>query len=128
MVQALNPSNDVELTIYTTEPAWAVDEITTGEVWKTLKFLRRDLRLGNLQAKYDDFEWLENQLQNTQNLLSLRNGKLSPLAPVSLIRVIAPVELSHSRGGFLRRWFRTYNINSNEENEKKTSIWGKVFK
>lgn len=118
MVQAFTPSNDVELSIFTTETSWSTEEIETKPIddnfWKTLRFLKRDLRLGNLQAKYDDYEWLDNQVQLVQNILSLRDGYFDKIAPMALIRVVAAIELSQSRGGFLRQWFRTFNINSKE--------------
>ena len=127
-VQSFTPSNDVEFNIFTTEPAWATENIETGENWDTLKFLKRDLRLGNLNPKLYDTEWLENMVQLTQNLLSLRNGIFIGLAPMCLIKVVAPVELSHSHSGFFRRWARSYSFSNSDSEESKTGMWGKMFK
>jgi hypothetical protein len=134
-VQQFTPSNDVELSIFTTEPAWSTEEINTNiktskeEVyWNTLKFLKRDLRLGNLNPKRDDLEWCENQVQLTQNLLSLRKGRFSSLAPDAIIRVIGKIELSHSVNGMMRNWFRTFSINTKEEsNTAKGGLISNLF-
>ena len=148
-MQQLVPSNDTDLFIYTVDPAWSTEDINTDfeqplldengkqvldehgrpvmvfSFWHSLKFLKRDFRLGNLNAKYDDFEWMENRIQLAQNLLMLRDGAFKRLAPMALAPVIAIVELSQSRGGFVRNNFRTFSFKS--ENEEKSAAGGGFF-
>jgi hypothetical protein len=139
MVQVFNPSNDVELSIFTTEPAWSNEKIETKrertdkegsfvDMWNTFRFLKRDLRLGFLQAKFDDYEWLENRVQLGQNLLSMREGAFEELAPMALIPVVAKLELSQSRNGLLRREQRTFRVQSSEGEEvKNKGFLGRMF-
>ena len=148
-VQQLVPSNDADLFIYTVDPAWSTESINTDfeqplldasglpvldkagnpilvfSFWHSLNFLKRDFRLGNLNAKYDDFEWMENRVQLAQNLVMLRDGEFKRLAPMALAPVIAIVELSQSRGGFVRNNFRTFSFKS--ENEEKSRASGGFF-
>lgn len=148
-INQMNPSNDVDLFIYTTDPAWSTEHINTdfeqiltdeeGKVvkddngnpvvlfsfWNSLKFIKRDLRLGNIDPKFDDVEWMENRVQLAQNLLMFRNGSFKHLAPMAVAPVIAALELSQSRKGFLRKNFRTFSFKS--ESEDKTRAGGGFF-
>lgn len=148
-INQMNPSNDVDLFIYTTDPAWCTEDINTDfeqvlrdengkpvldregnpivvfSFWHSLRFIKRDLRLGNIDPRFDDIEWMENRIQLAQNLIMLRNGAFKHLAPMSIIPVIAIIELSQSRKGFLRKNFRTFSFKS--ESEDKTRASGGFF-
>ena len=148
-VQQFNPSTDTDLFIYTVDPAWSTESINTDfeqplldaagnpvldehrnpvlvfSFWHSLRFIKRDLRLGNIDPKIDAIEWMEMRVQLAQNLLMFRGGAFKRLAPMALAPVIAILELSQSRKGFVRKNFRTFSFKS--ENEDKSRASGGFF-
>lgn len=148
-VQQYAPANDTDLFIYSLDPAWSTEHINTDfeqpltdaegnfvkdasgkqimvfSFWHALKFVKRDLRLGNLNPKIDDIGWMEDRVHLAQTLLSLRDGAFKCLAPSSIMPVIASLELSQSRGGFVRKNFRTFSFKN--ESEDKSRVGGGWF-
>lgn len=131
------PTNSIEFETLTTEPTWGdVEQFETtpkvndkgdikskDEFWRVLGFMNRDLRLGNFNNMFDDFEWLEDRTSLTANILHLREGSFSELAPLCFSPVASSVELSQSRNGFFRKNSRTAHLFS-EQTEKAESKGG----
>lgn len=137
------PTNSVEFETLTTEPTYGdPDEFKTDaykdddnklrpipQHWRILAFLKRDLRLGNISNKYDDFEYLEDRAALTAHLQHWRKGSFGDLAPVALSTVASTMELSQSRGGFFRKNAKTAHLTS-EQTENVNSgggFLGKLF-
>lgn len=92
------------------------------KLWGLLSYYTRDMRLGNLDK--DSYivstVWLD--FSGDCIRIGLVNSFLS-----SLSRVITILELSQSRGGFLRKRLGTFtqeNFNEFSEQEKKKGLFG----
>ena len=97
--------------------------ISREDLWSTLGFYTRDLRLGNLST------W-NNELQVCQYYLNLANdflkeGFTEPFI-ICLSRVATILETSQSKGGFLRRRINTFTSESMSmpQEPKKRTLWG----
>lgn len=91
---------------------------------KSNNFITRDFRLGNLNPKIDDIQYLEDRGRLVNVLQVLRPGKFDNCVSVALSQLAMPLELSQSRLGFFRRVARTFNTRS-EITESQTT--GKSF-
>lgn len=134
----LIPGSSVEFEVLTTEPAWGslkevdIDLLTDAEgkpvdnplYWKVLNFFTRDFRLGNINHRHDDLEWLEDRAALAANLLTLRNGAFKDCFVLALAPVTSTVELSQSRQGFFRRNKRTITAEqtTTERTEKSRKL------
>ena len=142
-VQSVAPQNDTDLFIYSLDPAFSTDMINTDfeqplldsegnfvkdadgnnvivfSFWHVLKFLKRDLRLGNLNPKMVDIAWMVDRLHLAETLLHLREGAFKCLAPSAIMPVLAELELSQSQGGFLRKNFRTFSFKNESEDKSR---------
>jgi hypothetical protein len=92
------------------------------KLWGLLSYYTRDMRLGNLdkQTYVVAVEWLDFAGD------SLRIGLIKSFL-TSLSRVITMLELSQSRGGFLRKRLGTFtqeHYNEFNESDKKTGLFG----
>lgn len=88
---------------------------------KSNNFITRDFRLGNLNNRVDDIQYLEDRARLVNVLLVLRPGKFDKQAAVALSQVAAPLELSQSRGGFFRRTAKTVTQESSVKEEQITA-------
>jgi len=140
------PTNNLDFSFMTIEPAWgkeATEElhsllIESGEIkkdgegedvvveekhlWGLLNYFTRDLRLGNLNNELYLRALRYIDLAGDCLSRNLIKGFLS-----SLRRVISILELSQSRGGFLRRRSNTFTQESFESplEPVKKSFFGK---
>lgn len=93
------------------------------ELQKEMAVYTRDLRLGNIQNKH--YERALKYLSIAGDCMS--EGMLDP-AKSSLRRVVDIIELSQSRGGFLRNLINTLirrDAVSQEITDNKSNFWGK---
>ena len=93
------------------------------ELWGLLSFYTRDVRLGNLSIFLGETEYCRYYLDLASDLL--REDYIDPFL-TCLSRVVSVLELSQSRGGFLRRQNNTIRQeHSREEKEpKKRNLFG----
>jgi len=140
------PESQLELSMIYTNPVWGSDKETnqsfrdrttkhtqfinkdTGEVikvtedrlWEGLQFFTRDLRLGNLTSS--EIKVCEYYLNLGGDFLKER---FVDAFVVCLTRVASVVELSQSRGGFLRKRLNTFTKENRDsfETPKKNGIF-----
>jgi hypothetical protein len=94
------------------------------DLWALLGFYTRDMRLANLSQKDGDMQYCIHYLDLANDFL--QEGYIKPFL-ISLSRVATMLELSQSKGGFLRRRMNTFSqehINVDVEPEKK-NLFGK---
>lgn len=88
-----------------------------GDLWSLLSFYTRDLRLGNLNAQ--ELSYCEYWLNLASDTLT--EGFVEPFI-MMLSRVASKIELSQSKGGFLRKRQNTFTredyIQTNEAGKK----------
>ena len=121
------PYNELHLQFMTTEPAWGKESTSdlydglsttlkkirkdeTGKfyitdedkrnLWGYLAFFTRDLRLGNLSVTMGEVDYCRYYLEFAGNCLHFNLIKSFITA---LQKVISTIEISQSKGGFLRR-------------------------
>jgi len=132
---AFIPESNLEFNMLCTNPVWGNDQEVnqafrdkttkniqfvnkeTGEVikttqeklWEQLQFFTRDLRLGNLGSI---------EIKTCNYYLDLANDLLKEhyldAFIISISRVAAIIELSQSKGGFLRKRLNTFTKESKE--------------
>jgi len=141
------PHSDIDLQMQMTNPEWGhkvpqelKDKLTKikgyspsddgksytvikEELWGLLSFYTRDVRLGNLNVFLGETEYCRYYLDLASDLL--REDYIDPFL-TCLSRVVSVLELSQSRGGFLRRQNNTIRQeHSREEKEpKKRNLFG----
>jgi hypothetical protein len=111
---------------YIVEDSNGVKYVSKEDMWGLLGFYTRDLRLGNLSNFGGEMHYCEYHLDLANDLL--KEGFTEPFLIV-LSRVATKLELSQSKGGFLRRRnssFTTENVNQNIEPAKRTIMGSKV--
>jgi hypothetical protein len=94
------------------------------KLWGMLNYYTRDVRLGNL-SKWDEIPYVEYHLNLAGDFL--QNSMVSPFL-IALSRAATKIELSQSKGGFLRRRLSTFTkeeFRSEFEPSKKTIFGGK---
>ncbi len=140
------PQNELDFNLMCTDSAWGKAEVppelrtrlnkyftAKGEdgkekvviesLWGLLGFYTRDMRLANLSAWNGEMEYCQYNLDLANDLL-LAN-MIEPFL-ITLSRVATVLELSQSKGGFLRRKMNTFtqeHIQSDSEPPKK-SLFG----
>jgi len=145
MEDAYIPENNLELSMLYTNPVWGNDrevneafrekttkEIrfvnkNTGEVisttkeklWEQLQFFTRDLRLGNLTST--EIRTCDYYLVLAADLL--KEHYLDAFI-ICISRVASVIELSQSRGGFLRKRLNTFTKESKESFEASSKKGG----
>lgn len=99
-------------------------EVSEEGLWSLLGFYTRDMRLGNLNRFDGEVEFCSYYLDLANDYLQA--GMVEPFL-ICLSRVATKLELSQSRGGFLRRRMNTLSHESiNIDNEpKKANLFGK---
>lgn len=97
--------------------------VVKEELWGLLSFYTRDVRLGNLSTFLGEVEYCRYYLDLASDIL--REGYVDPFM-TCLSRVATVLELSQSRGGFLRKQNNTIRQeHSREEGEpKKRGFFG----
>jgi len=139
------PQNELDFNLMTTDAVWGKAEVpqelrerlnkyfesmgedgkkkvTPQSLWGLLGFYTRDMRLANLSA------W-NGELAYCQYFLDLANDFLQANMTepfiISLSRVATMLELSQSKGGFLRRKMNTFTQeNIKSEEPPKKSLFG----
>lgn len=140
------PQNDLDLALMTTDSVWGKAEVppelvhrlnkyflqenkegekvvTAESLWGLLGFYTRDMRLANLSAWNGELQYCQYYLDLAGDLLQA--NMIEPFV-ISLSRVATILELSQSKGGFLRRKMNTFtqeHIQNPLEPQKK-SLFG----
>lgn len=100
-------------------------KVSKENLWSLLGFYSRDLRLANLSTWSGEVFYCQYYLDLSADLL--REDMVEPFL-ICLSRVASVLELSQSKGGFLRRRMNTFsqeNITGEMEPKKKT-LFGKT--
>ena len=140
------PQSDLDLALMTTDSVWGKAEvapelrarlhkyfleqggdgeqkITAESLWGLLSFYTRDMRLANLSTWNGELQYCQYFLDLAGDFLQA--NMVEPFL-ISLSRVATILELSQSKGGFLRRKMNTFtqeNIQNQLEPPKK-SLFG----
>ena len=139
------PHNEIDLQMQLTDPKWGhnvpielkekLSKIkgymqTEGgyvevkeQLWGLLSFYTRDVRLGNLSYIMGEVEYCRYYLDLANDLL--REDYIEPFL-TCLSRVATVLELSQSKGGFLRKIFSTIKQEHyrEEKEPKKRNLFG----
>lgn len=139
------PTNDLDLNLMLTDSVWGKPEVSpelktrlnkifkgqneTGEavdviesLWGLLGFYTRDLRLANLSPWNGEFNYCQYYLDLANDMLQA--GEIEPFI-ICLSRVATILELSQSKGGFLRRRQNTFTHETKgDEEPAKKSLMG----
>lgn len=136
------PLTELDLQMQMVEPEWgktgisrelrsqlqqyAIDDdgqvFDEGSLWGLLGYYTRDIRLGNLSYAMGEMKYCRYYLDLAGDLLS---AKMYKAFLVSLQRAVTIIELSQSKGGFLRR--RQNTITSESYNRQETEPPKKGF-
>ena len=141
------PQNDLDFNLMTTDSVWGKAEVpeelktrlneilkTRDEkgkeatkiqsLWGLLGFYTRDMRLANLSVIFGEVAYCRHYLDLANDLLQA--GMVRPFL-ISLSRVATMLELSQSKGGFLRRKMNTFTQEriTKDEPPKKSLFGGK---
>lgn len=97
--------------------------VTEESLWSLLGFYTRDVRLANLSLWNGEFQYCQYFLDLAGDMLS---EKLLEPFIICLRRVATVLELSQSKGGFLRRRLNTFTSESTPLNTEppKKSLFG----
>jgi len=98
--------------------------ITSQSYWNLLGFYTRDMRLANLSTWNGEVEYCQYFLNLANDMLQAE--QIEPFL-ISLSRVATMLEISQSKGGFLRRQMntlRTENLQGEVEPPKKQLFGG----
>lgn len=146
------PQSDLDFNLMTTDAVWGSDYISpslrrrlkkeypdkvvrdpeTGEskielddesLWSILGFYTRDMRLANLSSWNGEVEYCEHYLNLAADCLE--SGYTEPFI-ICLSRVATKLELSQSKGGFLRKRLNTLTNESvrREDEPPKKGLFG----
>jgi hypothetical protein len=134
------PANELDLQMQITTPGWQNlspqlqeklikflrEEIIEGEPKKVydqlsgiLAIYTQDVRLGNLSTFNGEYDYVSYYLELAVDLLEAEQPQATVVA---LNRALAKLELSSSKGGFLRKLFNTIrseNLSKSLEPDKK---------
>lgn len=103
------------------------DEVTEASLWGLLGFYTRDMRLANLSVINGEVNYCQYYLDLANDMLQA--DMVEPFL-ICLSRVATVLELSQSKGGFLRRRMNTFTSEhfQTEEGPAKKSLFGKPKK
>jgi hypothetical protein len=93
-------------------------------MWGLLAFYTRDLRLANLSEKTGELGYCQYYIDLSNDLLS---ADIIEAVPITISRAATRMELSQSKGGFLRKiltTLRNVNISRSSEEPSKKSLMG----
>lgn len=152
--QQFIPTSDIDLQFLTTEPEWGkrgvsaelverlkrIEDVepvydeatgaltgynyTTESLWGLLSFYTRDFRLANLSTLYGETKYCQYMIDLAADCL--REGYISSFL-TALSRAVTVLELSQSKGGFLRKrqgTFTAENVSRSDDPPKK-GLFGK---
>ena len=86
------------------DPKTGQKSVTKESLWSLLGFYTRDMRLANLSTWNNEFEYCQYHLDLANDLLQA--DQIEPFL-IALSRVATVLELSQSKGGFLRKRMNT---------------------
>lgn len=142
------PSNELDLTMMTINSVWGQDDIPKHTLellnkyfsvtddngqkkvvirsrWNTLGWMSRDLRLGNLASNpvNNEMGYVEYFMVLANDMLN--SGMIETFLDL-LARIASKIELSQSKGGFLRKRINTFTQESykQELEPPKKSLFG----
>jgi len=141
------PQSDLDFNLMTTDPVWGSHQLSPElqkmlsktiegidkdgkpkyseqKLWSMLNYFTRDVRLGNL-SKWDELPYVEHYINLAGDFL--QSGMIKPFL-IALSRAATKIELSQSKGGFLRRRLSTFTkeeFKTELEPSKKTIFGGK---
>ena len=136
------PQNELDFHLMTTDAVWGkaevspelrrrlnqyflerledgTDALKPSSLWDTLGYFTRDIRLANLSAWNGEIQYCQHYLDLAGDFLQVN---MIQAFIVCLERVASTLELSQSKGGFLRRimnTLRTEHVNTETEPPKK---------
>lgn len=138
------PQNDLDLNLMMTDPVWGKPEVSEDlknrltryykdeqgqvskeELWGLLGSYTRDMRLANLSTLNGELNYVAYYLDLANDLL--QDNKVEAFL-IALSRAATRLELSQSKGGFLRRRMNTFsqeNTQQSLEPPKKSLFGGK---
>lgn len=112
----------ISITEYAKNNDGSLTQIGKQEFWELLGYYTRDMRLANLSSSdlYYCSEWLDIAGD------CLREGYVQSFI-TALARVVTRLELSQSKGGFLRKRMNTNTIENKQrfDEVKKPNLFGK---
>lgn len=100
-------------------------EVTENSLWELLGFYTRDLRLANLSVITGEVAYCQYYLDLAGDMLQ---ANMIESFLICLSRVATVIELSQSKGGFLRRRMNTFtseNMQGEMGDPKKRTLFGK---
>lgn len=142
------PQSDLDLALMTTDSVWGKAEVppelkgrlskyfeqkdengnsivTTESLWGLLGFYTRDMRLANLSSSplRDEVKYCNYYLNLANDLLQA--NMIEPFL-IALSRVATVLELSQSKGGFLRRKMNTFTMEKigRDDEPPKKALFG----
>lgn len=139
------PQNELDYNLMTTDSVWGKDDVpeqlkeklkkyyvsrgedggetvTHEDLWGQLGYMTRDLRLANLNQFFNEITYCEEHLNLAGEMLS--NDMVEPFL-ILMQRVASKLELSQSKGGFLRRKMNTFTQERiNKEEVPKKNLFG----
>lgn len=139
------PFNELDFNLMTTDSVWGKSEVpkelkdrlnkiyrskneegkeedVIESMWGLLGFYTRDMRLANLNTILGEVSYCQYFLDLANDLLQA--GMVDPFI-ISLSRVATVLELSQSKGGFLRRKMNTFTQEKITKDEPpKKSLFG----
>lgn len=136
------PQNELDFSLMTTDSVWGKAEVppelkarlrkyymekdeegkdllTIESAWGLLGFYTRDMRLANLSSINGELQYCQYYLDLAGDFLM--SGMMEPFL-ITLSRVATILELSQSKGGFLRRKLNTFtqeHVSRGDEPPKK---------
>ncbi len=122
--QYINNDLKEKLQVHYKEAGMEGDKITKESLWGLLSYYTRDMRLANLSYKEGEITYCQHYLDLGGDFLQV--DQIKPFV-ICLQRVATLLELSQSKGGFLRKRMHTFTQeNYKEEREpKKKTLFGK---
>lgn len=139
MVKRIVPTNALDWQAMTTDTMWGAPSITQQirikvqdranlagdpkDAWELLSFYTRDFRLANLSSVMGEVEFCQKHVVFSHDLLS---SGMSESFATALARAATMLELSQSKGGFLRRRQNTITSENltGELDKKKKLLFG----
>jgi hypothetical protein len=132
------PATSIEFQVLTTNPAFGTEDLEVNKLFdeqgniipsKVLMFFTRDWRLGNLNPKLHDINYIWHYPSNAVHIALLRNGAFLQVSLMMISTVASMTETSQSIGGFFRKNAQsTYASQEYSERGQQQPGWfGKIF-
>lgn len=140
VVKRVTPQSGLDFNMMLTDTMWGSQQISSqlmekvrqrgkeqdekAAPWELLSFYTRDLRLANLSQAFGEMEKCEHCINLAADCL--REGYMEAFS-TAISRAATVLELSQSKGGFLRRRQNTLtmeNFQGEQEGKKKSLLFG----